>query len=221
MFWLDRSTAKMGYMLSARELTIAFADEINQHWRWVSLEDSRFTDLAELKAISWLEIRGRMDCRILSANTEYRVVFVLKFGERSYGWKELPIKFSVTTPEGEISEVAIKFSVTTPYEEVFEMTRALVERRRRRVYRDVNDSSSESEDDSTEDGDNSEADYCYYDGGWLEVVAGEFTVRGEEDCYDDDDNASPYIEFCMEEVDSGRWKGGLLVDGVRIEPKSC
>jgi hypothetical protein len=219
MFWLERSTAKMGYMLSARELSIAFADEEYQHWRWVSLDDSRFNELAELKAVSWLEVRGRMDCGLLSANTEYRVVFVLKFGECSYGWKELPIKFSITTPDGKMSEVAIKFSVTTPYEEEFEMTRALVESRRRRVHRNVNDSSSESEDDD-EEGHHCDADYCYYNGGWLEVVAGEFSVRGEEDyCYDDAAAASPHIEFCMEEVDSGRWKGGLLIDGVRIEPK--
>lgn len=177
----------------------------------------RFSELAELRAVSWLEVRGRMYCGLLSANTEYRVVFVLKFGERSFGWKELPIKFSITTPDGETSEVAIKFSVTTTYEQVFEMSRALLESRRRRVHRDVNDSSAESEDDD-EDGAYCDADYCHYDGGWLEVVAGEFSVGGEVD-YCDDAAASAYIEFCMEEVDSGRWKGGLLIDGVRIEPK--
>jgi hypothetical protein len=123
-----------------------------------------FSELAELKAVSWLEVWGRMDCGILSGNTEYIVVFVLKFGERSYGWKELPIKFSITTPDGKMSEVEIKFSVTTPYEEEFEMTRDLVESRRRRVHINVNYSSSESEDDD-EDSHHCDVDYCYYDGG--------------------------------------------------------
>ena len=41
MFWLERSTAKMGYMLSAKELTITWGDD-QRYWRWVSGDDSRF-----------------------------------------------------------------------------------------------------------------------------------------------------------------------------------
>ena len=55
----------------------------------------------------------------------------------------------------------------------------------------------------------------YDDHGWLQLVVGKFTVRGDGD-YDD---SSAHIEFCMEEVDIGHWKVGLLMDRVRIEPK--
>ena len=41
MFWLERSTAKVGYMLSARDLSITWGDD-DRYWRWVSREDSRF-----------------------------------------------------------------------------------------------------------------------------------------------------------------------------------
>lgn len=53
-------------------------------------------------------------------------------------------------------------------------------------------------------------------GGWMEVVAGDFAARANEE----DDDSSNCIGFCMAEVNGGHWKGGLLVDGVRIESKS-
>ena len=65
----------------------------------------RFEEMAELLTISSLEVQGGIDCRLLSTNTVYRVVFVLKFGEHSCGWNEVPIKFSVTTPEGHKMEL--------------------------------------------------------------------------------------------------------------------
>ena len=41
MVWVERSTAKVGYMLSARDLTITWGDD-DRYWCWVSREDSRF-----------------------------------------------------------------------------------------------------------------------------------------------------------------------------------
>jgi hypothetical protein len=42
------------------------------------------------------------------------------------------------------------------------------------------------------------------------VVAGEFSVRGEEDYYYD---VVAAFEFCLEEVELGRRKAGLLLEG--------
>jgi hypothetical protein len=170
MAWLERSTAKMGYMLSARGLTIIWGDD-ERYWRFVPGDghDSRFQVLAELSLVWWLEVRGQIDCSLLSPNTNYKVVFVLKFGEHPYGW-EVPIKFSVTTPDGEQTE----------------LEECLNERR----------------------GQNQGIN-----GGWMEVVGGEFTVRPAAD---DDD---PRIEFYMKEVLRRIPKGGLLLDGVRIQPQ--
>lgn len=171
IFWLERSTARIGYMLSARELSIVWGND-QRYWRWVTRDDSRFDELASLLAVCWLEVRGQIDCRVLSAGAEYRVVFVLKFVQYAQGWNERPVKFSVTTPEGEERES---------------------EQRLMECQRRVNS------------------------GGWMEVAAGEFKVRSAvEDNEDDPSN----VEFCMKEVVGGNWKGGLLIDGVRIEPKS-
>lgn len=166
IFWLDRSTTKIGYMLSARELNIVWSQD-ERYWRWVSRNDSRFKELAELLKVCWLEIKGQIVRSHLSAATNYRVVFVFKFNERADGWSRVPIKFSIKAPDGKETET----------EKVFEG-----------VAKD----------------------------GWMEVVAGEFSVRDVED--NDDDPAS--IEFCMKEVATNSWKGGLLIDGVRIEPKT-
>jgi hypothetical protein len=53
-------------------------------------------------------------------------------------------------------------------------------------------------------------------GGWMEVVAGEFTVRAAEDT---DDEFSSLVRFVMNDEKLNWWKGGLLIDGVTIEPK--
>lgn len=168
-FWLERSTAKIGYMLSSRILAIAWGND-QRYWRWVARDDSRFDELAELKFVWWLDIWGEVDCRILSADTVYRVVYVLKANDESYGLDEgAPIKFSVKAPGVEDME----FQTLLPLERRGQHTIA---------------------------------------SGWIEVVAGEFRVRAAEDIDDD----SYEIAFRMKEVRN--MKGGLLVDGVRIEP---
>ena len=122
----------------------------------------RFGELAELLSVCWLDVGGGIECRLLSPNTQYRVVFLLKFRERSFGWNARPIKFSVQTPgEGE---------------KEFEYLLGQVET----------------------------------SGGWMEVVAGKFTVREEDDF--------SHIRFGMKETESNQWKSGLLIDGVKIEP---
>lgn len=96
LFWLERSTAKIGYMLSARALSIDWIED-ERYWRWIRRDDSRFDELAELLQVCWLMVGGTMDCRLLSADTEYRVVFVLKLNAGSrWDWQQ--IRFSVNKP---------------------------------------------------------------------------------------------------------------------------
>lgn len=172
MFWLEPSTAKIGYMLSARELSISWGEN-QRYWQWGARNDSRFEELAELLLVCWLEVQGQIDSRLLSENTDYRVLFVLKLRVHPphYGWGDLPIRFSVTTPDGK----------------QLESRQLLMERQRERRR---------------------------IGGGWMEVVAGEFTTRF---AVNDDDF---HIKFCMEEVEKQNRKGGLFIDGVKIEPKA-
>jgi len=111
------------------------------------------------------------------------VVFILKFRKPYRVWEETPVKFSVTTPDGQ----------------VLERTRDLTLR-----YQDIHDYGWLREEDADR----------YDDNGWLHLVVGKFTVK-KDGSYD---NSSPHVDFCMEEYETGFWKYGLLIDGVRIEP---
>lgn len=190
-FWLEQSTAKIGYMLSATELSIKWGSD-QRYWSWVSRGDSRFRVLAELIMVWWFDVSGQFDCRLLSVDTQYRVVFVLKFAEHSYGWSALPIRFSVTGPDGQERESSRVFM------------------KRKNAHKDPNEEESENFDD------NYDYDYIFYDdGGWIEIVAGEFMVKTSEG---EDGPSDMECKFSMREVESNDQKSGLFLDGVRIEP---
>jgi hypothetical protein len=200
-FSLERSTGKIKYMLSATELSIAWGKD-QRYWNWVSRNDSRFGVLAELRWVCWFDVSGGIDCRLLSEDTQYIVVFVLKFAEHSHGWTALPINFSVTGPDGQERESSQVF---------MEM---------QRPHRDPIEEEDELEDyddDEDEDNDSYTVDHIYEDAEWLEVVAGEFTLRanGNEGVTE---SSHMECKFSMREVDTNRAKAGLFLDGVRIEP---
>ncbi|KAG8072876.1 hypothetical protein GUJ93_ZPchr0006g41000 [Zizania palustris] len=82
--WLDRETGSKCYMLSARALYIAWGDT-PQYWRWIPLTNSRFAEGAKLKSVCWLEIRGKINTKMLSPNSTYAAYMVFKLAEESYG----------------------------------------------------------------------------------------------------------------------------------------
>jgi len=204
IFSLERSTGKIEYMLSATELSIAWGND-QRYWNWVSRNDSRFEVLVELKYVWWFDVSGQIDCRLLSEDTQYRVVFVLKFAEHSRGWTALPINFSVTGPD----------------EQERESRRVFIEMQR--VHRDPieeEDELEEYDEDENEDEDNDSyyddtVDHSFEDAEWMEVVAGEFTLRanGNEGVTE---SSHMECKFSMREVDN--LKRGLFLDGVKIEP---
>ncbi|XP_037456879.1 F-box protein At2g02240-like [Triticum dicoccoides] len=92
--WLDRETAAKCYMVAARELSIAWRDT-PQHWTWIPLEDSRFSDSAELIWVCWLEIRGKIHSKMLSQGSTYAVYTVYKLAEEPDGLN-FPVNASVS-----------------------------------------------------------------------------------------------------------------------------
>lgn len=51
------------------------------------LSGIRFAEVAELKAVCWLEICGRIDCRELSLSTTYKAYLIFKLTPRHNGMK--------------------------------------------------------------------------------------------------------------------------------------
>uniref|UniRef100_M8B6B7 Uncharacterized protein n=1 Tax=Aegilops tauschii TaxID=37682 RepID=M8B6B7_AEGTA len=82
--WLDRETGAKCYMLSARNLFIVWGDT-PQYWTWIPLEDSRFSEGAQLMHVCWFEIRGKIHSKMLSQDTTYAAYMVFKTTYNFYG----------------------------------------------------------------------------------------------------------------------------------------
>ncbi|XP_060170972.1 F-box protein At2g02240-like [Lycium barbarum] len=83
-FSLDKKRGKKCFMVAARELGIAW-DNTPQYWEWLSRPDSRFSEVATLKWVCWLDIRGKIETQILSKRTKYVPYLVFKLEDRSHG----------------------------------------------------------------------------------------------------------------------------------------
>ncbi|XP_027769749.1 F-box protein At2g02240-like [Solanum pennellii] len=68
-----------------------------QYWKWTSLPESRFPEVAELIHVWWLDIRGKIGAGMLSPRTSYTAYLVYKL-EDEYGFvyrpSEVPVGIS-------------------------------------------------------------------------------------------------------------------------------
>lgn len=83
-FFPDESDGKISYMLGARRLCIAWGDD-PIHWKWSAHLDSRFSEIAELNDVWWLDIRGKIDINMLSPRAFYSAYLVFGLQEGSRG----------------------------------------------------------------------------------------------------------------------------------------
>ncbi|XP_059628702.1 putative F-box protein PP2-B12 [Cornus florida] len=85
-FSLDKWSGKKCFMLAARYLSIIWGDT-PEYWTWISLPESRFTEVAELVDVCWLEIRGKISTQMLSPDTTYAAYLVFKWATRAIGFE--------------------------------------------------------------------------------------------------------------------------------------
>ncbi|KAM7466101.1 hypothetical protein LguiB_013663 [Lonicera macranthoides] len=84
-FMLDKRSGKKCYMLPSTELSIAWMNDA-RCWKWPSIRESRFSEVAQLIIVCWLEIRGYIRSRMLSPMTTYAAYLVYKISQRiNYG----------------------------------------------------------------------------------------------------------------------------------------
>ncbi|XAR52661.1 hypothetical protein NMG60_11020843 [Bertholletia excelsa] len=93
-FSIERRTGKKCYMLSARSLSITWSSN-SLYWCWKPFARSRFGEAAELVTVSWLEIRGKLNTRLLSPRTAYAAYLIADVADRAYGLDSLPSEVSV------------------------------------------------------------------------------------------------------------------------------
>ncbi|KAI7755831.1 hypothetical protein M8C21_024088 [Ambrosia artemisiifolia] len=208
-FSLDKQTGKKCYMLAARDLSIVWGDT-PRYWRWISLPESRFTEVAELVSVCWFEVHGRISTSMLSPNTLYVAYIVFKSTSETYGFEYQPAEVSIGI-SGLESQTQTVF--LDPEGEP-RRRHPVVPRRRMGMYRrgrvaypimnqnviaPVNQSANGNGPRQREDG-------------WMEIELGEYYIKGGEE---------GELEMSMTEVKGGNWKGGLVIQGIEIRPKPC
>ncbi|KAJ4838786.1 hypothetical protein Tsubulata_041506 [Turnera subulata] len=78
LFSLGKESGKKLYVIGARRLAISWGDTPS-YWKWKSLQESRFPEVAELKIVWWFEVKGKIESKLLSPNTTYAAYLVFKF----------------------------------------------------------------------------------------------------------------------------------------------
>ncbi|KAL1550372.1 F-box protein PP2-B11-like [Salvia divinorum] len=108
-FCLERNTGKKCYMVGARELGIIWCGDTPSYWEITSDPESRFSEVALLKKVCWLEIRGTMSTRMLSSHTVYGCYLVFKLDRYSYGLRSANafVRFTNDKVDGDDERSAI------------------------------------------------------------------------------------------------------------------
>ncbi|MED6174996.1 hypothetical protein PIB30_074297 [Stylosanthes scabra] len=101
-FQLEKKSGKKCYMLAARALTIIWGDT-PAYWQWISLDESRFSEVAQLIHVWWFEIRGVMSTIALTPNTHYAAYLVFNLEDFNYGFENCPVEVSISILGGETS----------------------------------------------------------------------------------------------------------------------
>ncbi|CAA7390524.1 unnamed protein product [Spirodela intermedia] len=200
IFALERATGRKCVTLSARDLNIVWGDSPH-YWRWTSVPDSRFSEAAELLNVCWLEIRGKIACRMLSPKTTYVAHLVFKLSVESHG-------LDYPSQEGSIragSRVSSEEVCLHPCTQQRRSSRSNSVVRFRRMLSvratppPAAPSAAEKRQVPRARGD-----------GWMEVLIGEFL---------NDDVDEEEVEVSFTEIRGGHWKSGLVVKGIEIRPK--
>ncbi|KAH1032093.1 hypothetical protein J1N35_044267 [Gossypium stocksii] len=194
-FSLEKTTGKKQYMLSARELNIAWADN-PLFWSWKPFPTSRFVEAVELRTIWWLEIQGKINSGMLSPKTTYECYVIVKFVDRAYGLDFLPSKVTV-----EIGNVKSEGNV---YLRQYESKKQCLEtlwysNRMELVIRSM-----------AFRGIMEERVACKREDGWIEIELGSFYNNGGDDLE---------VKMSLKEVTGTHLKGGLVVEGIELRPK--
>ncbi|XP_044496001.1 phospholipase A1-II 1-like [Mangifera indica] len=100
-FWIDKITSASAFMLYARDLSIAWADD-QSYWKWASMKDTDGVqvEVAEAVGIYWLEVKKKFLTEMLTPRTSYEVSFILMKKEDNTGLSQ-PVTLKILLPNHE------------------------------------------------------------------------------------------------------------------------
>ncbi|KAM7273090.1 hypothetical protein ACFE04_027754 [Oxalis oulophora] len=194
-FKLEKCSGKKIYVLSAKELSIAWSNQ-PLYWCWKPLTHSRFPEVAELRTTDWLEIQGKIKTGLLSPNTTYGAYLIIKITDRSYGLDLTPSEVSIQVGSRQVCTNTVH--LCRDYAKKQKLL-SLFYRNRTEML-----NSHEGDQDGKE-----EIVLVEREDGWLEVELGEF-FSGEN--YDEE------VTMSLLEVKGYHLKGGLIVEGIELRP---
>ncbi|XP_071697643.1 putative F-box protein PP2-B12 [Rutidosis leptorrhynchoides] len=208
-FWLDKWSGKRCYMLAARDLSIVW-DDTPMYWRWISVPESRFSEVVELMSVCWLEVHGKINISMLSIDTCYVAYLVYKSTPNTYGFEHHPAEVSfglrdVITPEGQMKKMYLDPEVYQS--QIYEHGHVQEEKlgRRTGMFNPFRRLGSQCNVRPPLNGPKRRPD------GWLEIELGEFL---------NEDGKQGEVEMSVMEVKGRNWKGGLIIQGIEIRPKA-
>ncbi|XP_065869069.1 F-box protein PP2-B11-like [Euphorbia lathyris] len=231
-FGLDKWSGKKILMLSARDLMIVWGDT-PKYWTWTNGEHkSRFAEVAELIVLWWLEIRGKIKATMLSPETHYTAYLVYRTRETSYGF-HYPVEVTVGISGAEEGDSSKRSLYLDTGRERRQRNQLFVRRvglfghghghRHRHMHMHMHAMESDSDDDDDDDDRNNVNDNDIgvnhnnrnrpqeRQDGWLEIELGDYFNRQDE---------VADLEISIMEVTGGDSKGGLIIQGIDIRPKS-
>ncbi|XP_028780938.1 F-box protein PP2-B15 [Neltuma alba] len=190
-FQLDRSSGKKSYIISARELSVTWGND-PMLWSWTPMPESRFSVVAHLRTVSWLEVKCSVRTGILTPNTWYGAYLIMKVSHRAYGLDSAASE--VTVEVGNVVRKGKSYLCSRCERE--QKMETLFYGNRREMLRGSPGTEEDQKFPSTRED------------GWMEIELGEFD-SGEED-----------QEVKMSMMEAGyQLKAGLILEGIQIRPK--
>ncbi|KMT14258.1 hypothetical protein BVRB_4g076140 [Beta vulgaris subsp. vulgaris] len=199
IFNLDRFSGLKSYVLSARDLSIAWANA-PLYWSWKNSPDSRFKENVELRTTSWLEIHGYLKMKMLSPRTTYGAYLIFKVSERAYGLDIMPMEVSVKVDNDLVCHNTMY--LRQDFGNKHHIQWLLYYNRTEILTSRVNQGL-----------DNSILIHPgVRDDGWTEIELGQFFCGGS--CSDH----NKVVKMSLMEIKGHHLKGGLIVEGIEIRP---
>lgn len=154
----------------------------------------RFSQVAELRTMSGLEIHGKIRTKMLSPNTKYGAYLIMKISNRAYGLDLMPSEISVQILNSTQACNGTAY-LRCAHSKKEEMEGLFYGNRREMLRSRVN-------------GGDGRIPYERGDG-WMELELGDF-FNGEDDVE---------VTMSLREVKGHHLKGGLVVEGIEVRPK--